>query len=402
LILGFALLGLFFSGWASYVHYRLLTEPNYVSPCDINATFNCSELYLSRFGSVGGVSVAVAGVLFFTVIALIAGLGQARGGADDAAASYVFALSTVALAMVLYLGWASWFVLRKWCPLCIGTYVGVIGLFIVSGASAGVPMRRLPGRLASDLAEATRSPARLAAVLFAVMLGVLLVGFFPHESVVGASATTAAASPGSGADRENFEKLWGAQPRTDLGVPAGDAKVVILKFNDWQCPACKASYYAYKPILAKYQEVAPGAIKYVTKDYPLNSRCNFTMTSAGHSAACEASVAVRLAVEHGKGDDMVEWLFSHQETLTPQAVEAQVKTLLGVDDFAGAYARLIPDIKRDVADGAALHVQYTPTYYINGVKAQTPDGGFIASQYLEWALEYELKKGGVTLPKADQ
>jgi uncharacterized membrane protein len=59
LVLGFALLGLAFAGAATYVHYRLLTEPNYASPCDISAHFNCSSLYLSRFGSVLGVPVAL-------------------------------------------------------------------------------------------------------------------------------------------------------------------------------------------------------------------------------------------------------------------------------------------------------------------------------------------------------
>src|SRR5689334_24952933 len=133
LILGFALLGLFFSGWASYVHYRLLTQPNYVSPCDINATFNCSQLYLSRFGSVAGVSVALGGVIFFAVILLIAGLAAPHASAeDDPAPTYVFALSTLGLAAVLYLAWASYFVLGKFCPLCIGTYAAVIGLFVTS------------------------------------------------------------------------------------------------------------------------------------------------------------------------------------------------------------------------------------------------------------------------------
>jgi len=98
---------------------------------------------------------------------------------------------------------------------------------------------------------------------------------------------------------------------------------------------------------------------------------------------------------------MVEWLFARQETLTPQVVEAEVKTMLGVSDFASESARVMPDIKRDVADGAALHVQYTPTYYVNGVKAQTPDGGFLAPQYFDWAVAYELKKAGVALPASD-
>lgn len=401
LILGFALLGLFFSGWATYVHYRLLTQPNYISPCDINATFNCSELYLSRFGSVGGVSVAVAGVVFFAVVTLMAVFSRARAGAEDATATYVFALSTLGLAAVLYLGWASWFVLEKWCALCIGTYAGVVGLFLVSGASSSVPVTRLPGRFTSDLRGLAGQPARLVAALVTVLLAAVFVATFPRESTVGAAAAAAVQPAGSPSDQANFEKLWAAQPRTDLGIPAGAAKVVIVKFNDWQCPACKASHYTYKPVIEKYAQMAPGAITFVTKDYPLNPRCNFTMSGPGHSAACEAAVAARLAAERGKGDEMAEWLFGHQETLTPQSVQAEVKSRLGVDDFAAASTRLIPDIKRDVADGEALHVQYTPTYFVNGVKAQTPDGGFIAPQYFDWAIQYELKKAGVSLPTGD-
>jgi uncharacterized membrane protein len=70
MILGLALLGLMFAGAAAYVHYRLLTEPNYVSPCDINARFNCSEVYLSSYGSVRCVPVALTGLVFFGMVVL--------------------------------------------------------------------------------------------------------------------------------------------------------------------------------------------------------------------------------------------------------------------------------------------------------------------------------------------
>src|ERR1051325_7251062 len=78
LVLGLALLGLAFAGAATHVHYRLLTQPNYVSPCDINARFNCSEVYLSSYGTVGGVSVAVGGLIFFGLVGLIAGLSEPK------------------------------------------------------------------------------------------------------------------------------------------------------------------------------------------------------------------------------------------------------------------------------------------------------------------------------------
>ena len=165
MILGLALLGLMFAGAASYVHYRLLTEPNYVSPCDINARFNCSEVYLSSYGSVRGVPVALTGLVFFGMVALMAALTETRAKpSQPIVPAYLFALATIGLAVVLYLGWASAFVLKTYCILCIGTYVAVIGLFLVSGATNSVPMTRLPGRLAADLRDVVRNPPALVRV----------------------------------------------------------------------------------------------------------------------------------------------------------------------------------------------------------------------------------------------
>ena len=59
MILVFALIGLGFATASTWVHYKVLTDPTYASPCDINAAFNCTQVYLSRFGSVGGVPVAL-------------------------------------------------------------------------------------------------------------------------------------------------------------------------------------------------------------------------------------------------------------------------------------------------------------------------------------------------------
>src|SRR4249920_790408 len=101
-ILGFALLGLGFASASSWVHYKLLTDPTYVSPCDMSATFNCSQAYLSRYGSVWGVPVAIGGVLWFALVALIAGFAKPveKNETSDAGA-YLFALSVAGLAAVM-------------------------------------------------------------------------------------------------------------------------------------------------------------------------------------------------------------------------------------------------------------------------------------------------------------
>ena len=78
LILAFAVLGLGASAWSSYVHYKLLTRPGYTSFCDVNATVSCTQAYLSQYGSLWGIPVALGGVFFFTFVLLMAGWGAGR------------------------------------------------------------------------------------------------------------------------------------------------------------------------------------------------------------------------------------------------------------------------------------------------------------------------------------
>src|SRR6266508_4491509 len=98
LLLAFAALGLGAASTSSYVHYRLLTEPSYSSFCDVNATVNCTQAYLSQYGSFLGVPVALFGVLFFALVLLLTGLGgRASSPVRDAIPAYIFAMSTVGL-----------------------------------------------------------------------------------------------------------------------------------------------------------------------------------------------------------------------------------------------------------------------------------------------------------------
>ena len=81
-------------------------------------------------------------------------------------------------------------------------------------------------------------------------------------------------APPQGQSIAEFMRWYQAQPRLNQPVFTTGAKVVILKFTDLACPACALTHEAYKPVLAKYQAQFPGAVKLVTKDYPLNKDCN--------------------------------------------------------------------------------------------------------------------------------
>ena len=166
---GFAALGFAASSASTWVHRRLLTDPTYVSVCDVNSTFSCSEAYTSQYGAIGGVPVALLGVLFFLFVIGLVVLCSRSASAAANLPGYVFAVSTLGLAMVMYLAYASYVILGTICLLCVGTYVAVIGLFLTSGAAAKEPMSSLPGRAVRDLGTLVRTPAALsAAVVFFV------------------------------------------------------------------------------------------------------------------------------------------------------------------------------------------------------------------------------------------
>jgi uncharacterized membrane protein/protein-disulfide isomerase len=400
LILVLALVGLGFAGSSAWVHYRLLTQPAYTSPCDINATFSCSQVYMSQYGSMWGVPVAIFGVIWFALVGLLAGFARPGEHKSDATGAYVFALATVGLGAVLYLAYASFFVLKTGCILCIGTYVAVIGIFLVSSASVSMPMTRLPGRLFSDLRAVLSQPTTMLVAVLFLAGAASAIAFFPKEGDVATQQQQSTPPPSADTDKA-FADAWFQQHRLDLGVPANGAKVLIVKFIDWQCPSCKAAHFAYKPVLEEFEKTNPGAVRQVIKDYPLNSRCNYGVGSEMHPAACEEAAAVRMAREKGKEEELVAWLFGmpsvQQQQRTPDMVRAQVEKLLGIKDFAREYAARLPDIKRDVADGGALRVNQTPTYFINGVRAQTADG-WLPAHYFGLAIKLELEKASGKSP----
>ena len=178
-----------------------------------------------------------------------------------------------------------------------------------------------------------------------------------------------------------------------MGIVAEGAKVIIVKFNDYECPSCRVAEEVYGPVLKKFGSSHPGAVKYVMKDWPWNAACNFNTSSTipGHEAACNAAVAARLARDRGKYDEMAAWLYGNQGT-SPQAVRDTVTRILGAVDFDREYALKLADIRRDIADGGVLGIRGTPTFFINGVRL--PEG-MLPPELFELAINLELKKAGV-------
>lgn len=398
LLLAFSLVGLAASMASLYVHAQLLAAPGGSSFCDVSATVSCTAVYQSRYAVFLGTPVALFGAGYYVlVLMLLAASAAGPSGIRENAVGYVFALSTVGLGASLYLAYASFFIIKAVCLMCLVSYAAVGGLFLLSGARTPFPMTTLPRRCLQDMRAVAASPAGLAVVIVFILGATVAVAFFPRPGgasvVPGAAAGDAAAQ--SPADRRaEFEKFWASQERVAVPVPNDGASVLIVKFTDYQCPSCAQTHEEYKAILAKYEARFPGAIRVVTKDYPLERECNTGMNRDLHVAACEAAVAARLARAVGRGDAMEDWLYANHASLTPAAVRQAARDVGGVPDFDAQYAGAINQVRSDIALATILNIRVTPTFYINGVRR---DGG-LPPEYFEMALQYELRKAGKMAP----
>jgi uncharacterized membrane protein/protein-disulfide isomerase len=393
----FTALGLIASTWGLYVHYRLQSDPTYVSACEVNETVSCQEVLTSQYGSVFGVPVAAGGAIWALLVLMLSAVGLRDPKSETASrvAGYTFVLATLGLASVFYLGYVSLFVLKTLCPICLTMYVSVIGTFLVSASSAG-PLGALPSRLGRDIVVLFRNPmtAALAAVWLAVSAG-LVFGFpkapQPTQASSGSSSEPAAPVPVetlTPEQRAEWEAWLDAQPRAAEAMPAGSTKVLVLKFNDYQCPSCRLAWVLYKDIIAKYEKGHPGVFQFENRDFPLETECG--AGNAGHSAACEAAAAVRMAREKSRDKELEAALFERQ---SPSMTRAEVVSALqqvaqiSSADFDAKYAKTLESIRADVQLGQKLGVSGTPTFFLNGIRLPS-----LRPAYFDAALDWALRR----------
>jgi uncharacterized membrane protein/protein-disulfide isomerase len=377
-----------------YVHYQLIKDPTYESFCDVSEKVSCEAVYKSAYGTVAGVPVAAGGVVWSGLVLLLAGYGMRNPRSEQAKrpAGYLFLLSVVGLASVFYFAYASFFVLQKACPLCMAVYVAVVGIFLISSSMAP-PLGSLLSGVGHDLSGMVSSPSAMGLGALWLVGSLALVALFPREAIRAEGAASSVPSiPVETLDQaqlEEWHKWIDAQPRVPEVVamqPAG-VKAFVLKFNDYQCPACRMTYFAYKDIMSKYETSNPTDFRYETRDYPLDAECG---AGGIHQYACEAAVAVRLAKAKSPedGKKLENWIFERQDTLSRDLAKRGLSEIAQVNSYDADYPKTIEAIRADVKLGTSLGVNGTPTFFLNGIRINS-----LRPAYLDAAIAYLLAKG---------
>ncbi len=134
-----------------------------------------------------------------------------------------------------------------------------------------------------------------------------------------------------------------------------NAKVILVEYADFQCPASKRVTGLVKSLLIKY----PKDLRFIYRHYPLST----------HAEAQAAAEAAEAAGTQGKFWEMHDALFTNQDFLSAEIFRRLAADLrLDVSRFIkemneNTYQKQVLD---DYQSGRASNVKATPTFFING------------------------------------
>ncbi|TNB76275.1 disulfide bond formation protein DsbA [Arthrobacter sp. BB-1] len=201
-----------------------------------------------------------------------------------------------------------------------------------------------------------RDSARLARKVIWIILALIVAGCVAWYSVL-----TLGKPPESAPQPGGAEQLV----RTDshrLTSPAVE-KAQLVEFLDFECPSCGSIH----PVVEEFKAEFGDRITFVHRHFPLSA----------HPNSGQAALAAEAAGQQGQYQQMANRLFETQAQWagSQQSQAPLFRTYaeqLGLDlsrfDAAVADPKTEERILADIADGEALGVTGTPTFFLNGEK----------------------------------
>lgn len=117
--------GLLVAGYLTYTH---VTNSNFLC----SDTGGCSTVRSSRYSTVGGVPVALLGLLGYATILGTVVYGKAGGARAIYANLTAFGLTSIGVLYSAYLTYLELFVIGAICPYCVASAVIMVALFAIT------------------------------------------------------------------------------------------------------------------------------------------------------------------------------------------------------------------------------------------------------------------------------
>jgi protein-disulfide isomerase len=195
--------------------------------------------------------------------------------------------------------------------------------------------------------------------------------------------------------QEDLDKL---KPGGAPSFGPASAPVTAIEFGDFQCPNCREEA---KTLRENVPAQFATQVRVVFKDFPLEQI---------HPWAKAAAIAGRCVFHQSPTAfwKYHDWIYEHQTEITPDNLKTQVldfaKTASELDSLQLGHCidtkATESEVDASIAEGHALHVDATPTLFLNGRRLVGNYPWPNISQIINGELSYQ-KTAQNTAPKTD-
>ena len=368
-----AIAGIGLSLYSTMHHLEVHATGQTSAACNISTKFNCDEVALSKYSEVAGIPLGVLGLGYFTALLVL--LGAAWAGIKSAADhlhAYAILVGIGVLTSV-GLGGIAIALIGTYCLVCMAIYAVTLGqlALLFAGRRSLIP--------AGITFKSIGNGGTSALIAVAAVIGLFNVVKPAHlpevldlpqtaENLAKAQPVMAPKAQDIPVSKSAYSGLG-----EDFRKGGDQAKVVVVEFADFQCPACGG----LARNLHQLHEEFGDRVLFVFRNYPLDNSCNSSIPGKMHEYSCKAAVLARCAGSYGKFWQYHDQLFDHQQDINDAKLKQwalaiglkseQIETCLNSKD-------IVAKVKDDVALGNRLAIDSTPTVFINGVKVVSGNG----------------------------
>ncbi len=311
------------------------------SGCNFNSFFNCDAATYSPIAAIAGVPLAILGLAVHVIFLVGSLIGKESFESTNKTISLINAIGC--LVLFVY----SLVVLGTLCPYCSVYYVISWIIFYLFWKKSDLPFMKI-----------NLVPLALAGLITAAFAGISFNKITTKKKEQ--------ASISSSIIKQYFEL-------PDLGKPEyispmtiaksfeniDDAPIWILKFSDFQCPACKMASEKLEEFAKRYK----GKINIYYYPLPLSNICNSNIKGAFHKHACQAAYLAACNVDsfHEVHDE----IFKDQTKINDELLST-IKSKYKLENCETDEIKEI--VKNTLDQGYRYKAKSTPTIILNGKK----------------------------------
>lgn len=335
--------------------------------CNINQTISCDAVAGSQYSEILGIPLGAFGLAYFLSIFLLSMMVFKSESNRESNISALATLTFIGGLVSIVLASISFFAVKALCLTCLAVYILTLGL--VAGTIFAIKNKELK----YSLKASTNGLTTAAIISAAVLIGYSQLAPGPdpstHPNFVQDDSKNAESAPQLSTEVYNLPVNMTAYSGygEDFRKGSDQAKVTIVEFADFECPACSRVSTTMNDIAKKYGP----KVNIVFKNYPLDKSCNDGIQSDFHKHACRLAILARCAGERGKFWQYHDLAFQSQKDLAAGVPEKIARSVgLSSEEIKQCLSNkgMVDKIKDDILLGNQAKVQGTPSIYINGRK----------------------------------